>query len=568
MADIPLTRTLAQAGQAAQSRLSGTRLAAPAPVIEGSSKTLSQTAVGTILKGKVATATVGGAVGIDTERGSLMLRPHPALQPGRSVTLQILSRGPQMQFQILSVDGHPPGPHRHGEQPAPRLAGAATGAAGSGKALPPPSSNTPVAGQISPSPPALGDSGKEAPPALRPHPDARPVIREPSVATVSRADPVLTLRGSLEAGTILPARIVSGRVDPVLPTEARLSGGQQGFSPNPSRPGLQAAAVAGDTLTLRVQPATGATSLAASAAPPGTLAGIVTGRADATGAAPGTLAGASLVATTSGVLALAISPPLATGTRLLFDVLAVSRAQDSHPRPLSQDPAGRVESHHQTLIRMLGGWPALDQALSIIGSGGGTGEAAGERTSVFPMRPGAGFASAVFFLLAALRQGDLSQWMGAAALARLESAKPEAARRLAEDFTRLGRLAGEPSATGWHILPLPVHGGEGLPPWILAWRPHGGPKGEDDPGQRFIVEASFKAMGRIQLEGLVRRDRFDLVLRGETPSGQAMENDIRSIHTEALAISGLKGHLRFSWGRIPDPGLAGPGDARGQEVIA
>ena len=67
----------------------------------------------------------------------------------------------------------------------------------------------------------------------------------------------------------------------------------------------------------------------------------------------------------------------------------------------------------------------------------------------------------------------------------------------------------------------------------------------EDPGERFVVEVDLSRLGALQLDGLIRKRRFDLILRSRTPLSEAMHDDITRIFTSAAEAGGLAGHIVF-----------------------
>ncbi len=67
----------------------------------------------------------------------------------------------------------------------------------------------------------------------------------------------------------------------------------------------------------------------------------------------------------------------------------------------------------------------------------------------------------------------------------------------------------------------------------------------DEHGQRFVLDLDMSRLGPLQLDGLVRRGRFDLVLRSHQTFTPAMQTDIAAIFHAALDASGFAGDLAF-----------------------
>ena len=52
-------------------------------------------------------------------------------------------------------------------------------------------------------------------------------------------------------------------------------------------------------------------------------------------------------------------------------------------------------------------------------------------------------------------------------------------------------------------------------------------------------------MGKVQLDGLHRNDRLDLIIRTEDPFSRSMQFQMKAAYTDALETSNLNGDLSF-----------------------
>jgi hypothetical protein len=70
-----------------------------------------------------------------------------------------------------------------------------------------------------------------------------------------------------------------------------------------------------------------------------------------------------------------------------------------------------------------------------------------------------------------------------------------------------------------------------------------------------VVEVEMSHLGDLQLDGLVREKRLDLILRSRAPLPDFMRREIMQIFHEANEISGYRGHIRFQssleWKAMP-----------------
>ena len=64
-----------------------------------------------------------------------------------------------------------------------------------------------------------------------------------------------------------------------------------------------------------------------------------------------------------------------------------------------------------------------------------------------------------------------------------------------------------------------------------------GEEGEVEGATRFVVELELSRLGPLQLDGLVRQSRFDLIVRTTSPLAAEMRRDILGIFDDSIAAS-------------------------------
>ncbi len=176
----------------------------------------------------------------------------------------------------------------------------------------------------------------------------------------------------------------------------------------------------------------------------------------------------------------------------------------------------------------------LNEALSVLGK-------AGRGLAL----PGDRLASAVLAFLAALKRGDFTGWFGAVAIKALESqGRANLLSRLAKHFSAQTRFA-EPTPLGeWQALMVPLLIGETVRQFRFFFRRRrDGADGDRD--NRFVIEVEASRLGGLQLDGLIKAARFDLVLRSHKPLPDEARREISEIFADGLAITGQTGILVF-----------------------
>lgn len=62
---------------------------------------------------------------------------------------------------------------------------------------------------------------------------------------------------------------------------------------------------------------------------------------------------------------------------------------------------------------------------------------------------------------------------------------------------------------------------------------------------RFIFDLNLSRMGKVQLDGLFRGDRLDLILRTQELFSRAMQIQLKTSYAEAIGATGLQGDISF-----------------------
>jgi hypothetical protein len=437
---------------------------------------------------------------VRTDLGTLEVASHAQLSLGSQVTLQIRTAGSQLHVVILQVDGHPP----HVQPPVSSQTGGAGATASPGR-------ETEI---LSPGQP---------PESSRPGGAAASTGRTTDVLALGqRLEAVLQSLPPQPAGT--PSHAQGGPV-PVVGTRFQLRVLRiQG--PDSPRGDWAALPQAGGAT-----PKSGGQTAAAHVIP-----AVVTGV---------TTSGEPVVETSLGILALGLKAALPRGTRLLLELPNAGFPQDRSGAPQAAAP----QAAHSAALAF--GWTALEEALELLQKV----EAPVAQAQTPPPavqaipRPGPRLTSTILFFLQALSGGDLRSWLGGRAVEALESAgRGDLLSRLNQDFAQLARLS-EPAGGDWRLLAVPLFDGSHIQQLRLFLRrrnPRSG-HGDDkaDAATRFVLEVALARFGDLQLDGLVRDQRFDLILRSRRPLSSEMHRDITDIFNDANSAAGQHGQITF-----------------------
>jgi hypothetical protein len=238
----------------------------------------------------------------------------------------------------------------------------------------------------------------------------------------------------------------------------------------------------------------------------------------------------TIVDTPLGLVTLGRRLGLQPGDTLAFEPIDITP-------PTPSDVAPERASH-------TGGWPALDMALEALDIAAPA-LATQMRAMLGPMS-GTDLGASLVLAMKALYGGD---WPGEAiGRALTQSGHDKLRQRLVDDTTELRQLADSPATGDWRVLTLPLLAGSMVQP-IRIYTRRGKKKstGEaTDDGGRFIVEVEMSKLGPLQLDGMFRPLRFDLVLRSHRSLGEEIRNEATAIFHKSIAASGIAGDIAFA----------------------
>lgn len=152
------------------------------------------------------------------------------------------------------------------------------------------------------------------------------------------------------------------------------------------------------------------------------------------------------------------------------------------------------------------------------------------------------------FFIAAVRSGDISNWLGDKTIDTLRRlGKSDLLSRLSRDVSGLQRTAAEPAGE-WRATSLPMMWDGEVHKMMLYYRhdqDHDNDNEENNKGTRFVFDLNLNRMGDVQLDGLHRPGKLDLIVRTEKTFSQDMQKTMRRSYIEALEQTELKGELSF-----------------------
>ncbi len=169
---------------------------------------------------------------------------------------------------------------------------------------------------------------------------------------------------------------------------------------------------------------------------------------------------------------------------------------------------------------------------------------------------GAKMLNSMMFLFTALQGNNRANWLGDKAEGILQDKKPSLLERIKSD---LARFLSPPETSGeWRSMLMPFDFKNGETSMLALLFGHNSPidpeeKGkqnqslDDEDGKldKFVIEVEFTVLGPVQLNGLIREKRFDLMLHSHKELPETLQTDSRSLFESALAANGFSGKIGF-----------------------
>lgn len=246
---------------------------------------------------------------------------------------------------------------------------------------------------------------------------------------------------------------------------------------------------------------------------------------------------------TAGNTSLLLKTPAAlpAGATLLLKLL-----------PAADAPAESSAAHG-------GEWPALQELVSSLGAS--SAPALQRFLQLRLPQPNAALPGALLFVLSAMQSGDARQWLGRSASAALESDKAALLEALQSEFKRGSTTTSDSVIGEWRSYQVPLHDQGQMQQPLFLYVHHNAPRPPRDgdaapaaaePGKkqtRFIIDVTFTRLGKMQLDGFVQAQQFDLIVRSEQPLGSALRDELRGAFGSALEATGYHGQLLFQTDR-------------------
>ncbi|MCA1909349.1 MAG: hypothetical protein LDL39_13400 [Magnetospirillum sp.] len=476
-----------------------------------------------------------GMLEVMTEQGPLQLKVQPPatlppLPQGARLLLQVGESG----LTMLAVNGRPMAGLSLPGAGLPHAAGLVSNAGGQAGPLAPQHAQmqNPMSGGLAPLAQTATSGAAPPQPLGITATLVRPAQNTPFQGFATPPQPGQMPPANLPAGTQLTVRIAGIDPPPFQPLagQAALPG-----QANPAQQGVQQKPSPLPQNLPQMPPSSVLPPLSPTSVAP-VLAGTVSAHP------PG---GQVVMNTAIGTLAVPAADSVAVGSVMRLEVVGPPQLPASLP---AQTPPSRAEGLTPQ------GWPALSDAMETLSRSDPQAFDALMRSI-----PAAGprLAAAMVAFTGAMKTGDGKGVVGEASTKALEKAgRRDLVDRLKADVSDLAQDSGRVVGGGeWRLHSMPfVHGGmvDAIQLFVRGAdadeeKRNAGGTGND---QRFILDFRLTNLGRLQMDGLVRREEklFDLIIRTGEPLPQQMRMDIMAIFTGASELVGTKGSVAFQAG--------------------
>lgn len=144
--------------------------------------------------------------------------------------------------------------------------------------------------------------------------------------------------------------------------------------------------------------------------------------------------------------------------------------------------------------------------------------------------------------------GNAKTWLGKSNIDALDDAvRDRLLDGLDGELSAESRTSGKLNDDGWQTTAVPIADGQHITEIRIHTqkRRNNHEGNEDSGGSRFVIEATLSALGPLQLDGLVRMHRFDLIVRTARPLPDDMRHNIETLFANSLSATNHLGGVSF-----------------------
>lgn len=158
-------------------------------------------------------------------------------------------------------------------------------------------------------------------------------------------------------------------------------------------------------------------------------------------------------------------------------------------------------------------------------------------------------AATAMTFIAAVKTGNLENWLGDKKIDLIQQLSGKNSLKGLTQESARGAVTADNSNNGdWRAVPLPMFWDSEIHRIMLYTRREKDNTNDnnDEHGQtRFVFDLSLTRMGDVQIDGLIKEKRLDLIIRTQNPFSAAMQQTMRYAFSNALDQTALSGELNF-----------------------
>lgn len=238
----------------------------------------------------------------------------------------------------------------------------------------------------------------------------------------------------------------------------------------------------------------------------------------------------------------------------------VETSENKPAAPLSNLPAGfteRIENFYpQPLEQLIENWGSISLAMSALLATASASAASAFSSRIPNMQSPEQLTSTMFFFLSALKSPQPARaWAGPDVSARLRQlGAHKVFDKMDHDFARISQLNIEQPAGEWRPLLIPLQNGPEITaiPMLTKQitdeeKENSEKKQNNDEGKiketRFILEVKFSQLGLVTIDGMLRQNRLDIILKSAQKIPFAIKMKLSRHFSDALHNHNFEGEL-------------------------
>lgn len=228
--------------------------------------------------------------------------------------------------------------------------------------------------------------------------------------------------------------------------------------------------------------------------------------------------------------------------------------------PLSTLPAGfseRIENFYpQPLEQLIENWGSISLAMSALLATASASAASALSSRIPNMQSPEQLTSTMFFFLSALKSPQPSRaWAGPDVSARLRQiGATKVFDKMDHDFARISQLNIEQPAGEWRPLLIPLQNGPEITAIPMLTKQITDEEKENSENKqnndedkiketRFILEVKFSQLGLVTIDGMLRQNRLDIILKSAQKIPFAIKMKLSRHFSDALHNHNFEGEL-------------------------